>query len=375
VGALHIVEQSRPGEEEPSDELVAERKGLPDAWIHDGNKWALVIESKIESPLSIDQLYRHARTAEKRGFTNVHMFAFVTEFPKRSPPNVTIRKWTQLYCWLLQQPRSEWGNRLTAYMEVLETRMVADEYLKEGTLTVFAGIPFGSDYPYNYPEAKRLLRLALNQLRERKDLVRELGMNPSGRGRSAITGLVGLRVWDFLPLSHAKTAKNFTNYPHLTVSIQPEQVIAIVTIPNGIQSKFRRNLISGGHEAFCLLFAKILGNLNEAIGKVNGAAPWIEILQRHYPNQRSEPKIDAELQFDLRTAFKVHNARTKAVKHQAQWLDAAYAALSQKQSNLQLGVGATFRYAQCVEVNSAKILDRIAGVWLACKPLIRTMLD
>ncbi len=55
-------------------------------------------------------------------------------------------------------------------------------------MTYFSGIPFGKDQPYNYLEAKRLLNLALGKLRQRKDLQQELGMDPEGKGRPAITG-------------------------------------------------------------------------------------------------------------------------------------------------------------------------------------------
>ena len=43
--------------------------------------------------------------------------------------------------------------------------MVDDGYLLEGTLTTFTGIPFDADYPYDYFEAKRLLRLLMLELR------------------------------------------------------------------------------------------------------------------------------------------------------------------------------------------------------------------
>ncbi len=53
---LEILEQRLAGEEEATDKAEAERRGLPDTWIHDRDGWALVIESKIESPLTKDQL-------------------------------------------------------------------------------------------------------------------------------------------------------------------------------------------------------------------------------------------------------------------------------------------------------------------------------
>ena len=63
-----------------------------------------------------------------------------------------------------------------------------------------------------------------------------------------------------------------------------------------------------------------------------------------------------------------------SIKMQPQWLDATYQALSNKESNLQLGIGARFSYEHCSGVNSPEILDYIAKTWIACKPIITKML-
>ncbi|GMU20480.1 MAG: hypothetical protein AMXMBFR13_05770 [Phycisphaerae bacterium] len=59
----------------------------------------------------------------------------------------------------------------------------------------------------------------------------------------------------------------------------------------------------------------------------------------------------------------------RQVKHQPQWLDAAYNVVADHRSNLQLGVGAIFPYA-CPILRSGAAIDYIAGTWLACKPLL-----
>ena len=64
--SLKIVEQQLPGEMELEEE-GDERLGLPDAWIHDNDSWSLLIESKVASKLSFEQLKRHHRTAKSRG--------------------------------------------------------------------------------------------------------------------------------------------------------------------------------------------------------------------------------------------------------------------------------------------------------------------
>ncbi len=79
---LGIVEQRLPGEEEPQTEQEIEKRGLPDTWIHDGENWSVIIESKIAAPLQRNQLQRHLRMAEARGFTNIHLIALVAHIPK-----------------------------------------------------------------------------------------------------------------------------------------------------------------------------------------------------------------------------------------------------------------------------------------------------
>jgi hypothetical protein len=58
------------------------------------------------------------------------------------------------------------------------------------------------------------------------------------------------------------------------------------------------------------------------------------------------------------------------VGHQPQWLEATYRALSRKRSNLQVGIGAVLPYDRCPVVATPKVLDVIAGVWLATKPVL-----
>ncbi len=255
-----------------------------------------------------------------------------------------------------------------------EGRLIQNETLIEGMLTVFSGIPFGRNNPYNYLEAKRVLRLAMDELRRRSDLKNELGMDPDASGRSAITGRESTRIWDFLRLRQSRNATSFTEFPHLTLCIQQEQLFALVTVPHGIRRELRKSLLSSGISGFRNLLAGILENFDQSLGNVPGAAPWVEIIQRRYPSQRAEPITDARLQFDLRTSAEGASTWRMFVKEQPQWLTTAYDVLSNKNSNIQLGVGAIFRYEKCPAVHSAQILDCVASVWLGCKPLIDAMI-
>jgi tetratricopeptide (TPR) repeat protein len=373
ITRLRVREQSWPGEEELLDDDEVERRGLPDGCIHDEDGWALLLECKIDAPLEMDQLRRHRRTAVKRGITNITLLALVAhERSATADADVVVRKWTELYKWLKQQEvRSGWAVRLSTYMEVLESKLPKDRYLKEGTLTVFAGIPFTVANPYNYLEAKRLLQLAMMELRKRDDLKRTLGVDASAPGRGAITGQDGTSVWDFLRLEIAKGADTFTSFPHLTLDIQREFLQAIVIVPHGIRSDFRRNLLGGGLADFRSVFSQVLQRMSKSFRKLEGVVPTVEIIQRRYPSQRAEPFVDALLSFDLRTAFENSSGWPTHPKLQLQWLDSAFHALSNKQSNLQIAVGAKFLFRSCPEAPKPEILDRVAETWIACKPLIR----
>ena len=349
---------------------------MPDIWIHDDKNWSLLIESKISASLSTNQLERHHRTAINRGFEKIRLLAIDVCKPKQKfPENVFFKSWPEIYRWMSRKStESDWAQKLKNYMEVAEVKLASAEYLTEGTLTVFSGFPFSKNSPYTYLEAKRVLRLALDELRKRDDLIQELGIDPRLAGRGAITGTQGTYVWDFLRLKESREEQNITKYPHLTLSVRRDDVFALVTVPNNIKTQFRQNLISHGESHFIKIFEAINRDMKSCLQKAKGAIPWVEILQRHYPSQRSEPVVDARLAFDLRTAFR-ESSRRNAAKYQPGWLHASYEALAKKQANEQLAIGAIFPYTTCRDVNNAKIIDVITKVWIACKPLINTMLD
>lgn len=259
-------------------------------------------------------------------------------------------------------------------MEVLEANLIEQGYLKEGTLTSFSGIPFDSENPYNYLEAKRLLKLALNDLRGSSRLRRQMGMDPDAPGRGAITGREGAAVWDFLRLRQAGRDERFTKFPHLTLAIEHERAIAIVTVPHGIRTDFRRSLVDLGSEGFGELLRKLNDRLLAALQGDKGAAPMIIVVQRRYLTQRSSAIVDARLEFDLRTAFQESRRGARAVvKVQPQWMDATFGALANKRSNLQLAIGASFPFGRSSSVGDKTFVDRVAGTWIACSPLLAAM--
>jgi len=73
-GKLLVLEQQYPDEEEEPSEDELERRGIPDGWIFDTDGWCVFIETKVKSKLTADQLNRHRRTAERRGFQGSSLF-------------------------------------------------------------------------------------------------------------------------------------------------------------------------------------------------------------------------------------------------------------------------------------------------------------
>lgn len=364
---LSVLEQQYPGEEEPSEEEL-ERRGIPDGWIYDDNGWCVFIETKVMAKLTADQIRRHRRTAERRGFERITAVAITPRIPGALPPDTVLLEWRNVYAWLCRhRSTSPWAARAADYLEIAEAKLVDTQQFVEGTLTQFSGFPFGQDHPFTYLEGKRVLGLALGELRGNRELRDVLGMNPKVPGRPAITGRQGDAVWDFLSLSGASKDENFTKYPHLTLGIVASAIEAVVTVPNSVNSRMRRNLINLGEQGFEELARKILANLKPFLRRHQGATPWFRGVQRRYPSQRATPFVDARIDFDLRAAVQAGGPP----KAQPRWLSAAYGAFADKRgTNYQIQMGIIFRYERCPELKQEDALELIAASWLACKPLV-----
>ena len=368
---LSVLEQQYPGEEqeEPTEEDL-ERRGIPDGWIFDiEGGWCVFIETKVIAKLGADQIILHRRTAERRGFHTITAVAIAPVIPPSLPTGTVLLEWRAVYAWLRRHGHddSKWAARTADYLEIAEAKLIDTQQFLEGTLTMFSGFPFGHDHPFNYLEAKRLLVLAMGELRSRRELMDCLGMNPQVSGRPAIIGRQGDAVWDFLSLSAASEEVNFTKYPHLTLNVGSQAVEAMVTVPHAVNNITRSNLIELGEVRFQALAANIVTNLKPLLHDHEGATPWFRGIQRRYPSQRATPFVDARIDFDLRTAIPSGGPP----KTQPKWLSAAYGSFVNKgTSNYQIQMGVVFRYERCPELRRTNAIDLIASAWLACKPLV-----
>jgi hypothetical protein len=370
---LVVREQSLPGDEGDLSEEEIQRRGLPDGCITDEDSWGLLIESKFAAKPTADQLRRHLRTARRRGIEDVSLLLItVHAAPSHLPDKIIVRQWWEVYAWLCKHAApSPWARHCREYMQVAETKEAGVDYLQEGRLTVFSGIPFGRDEPYSYGQAKRLLKLLREELCRDTRLSKQLGADLTGPGRPAITGRGRSSVWDFIPITHSYRAKNHTQYLHLTLAILENRVAAYVTIPNGIKSRLRSTLLGSNLEGFESLIQTVTINMVKSLKGVEGFVPEVVVVQRHFRSQSSPGVVDCELKFDGRTALPKMSRYRGQVKRQPQWVKAAHDALAHRQSNLEFQVGCLFPYDRCPTTRDKKIVRTISDVWLACAPIVQ----
>ena len=370
---LSVLEQSLPGEPLDLSEEEAERRGLPDGCMTDGDNWALLIESKFALRPTLDQLRRHVGTALRRGIEDVHLLLItVHPAPPSLPDNVVARQWWEIYAWLSKHSRrSVWAHRCIDYMQVAETKEAENGYLQEGRLTVFSGIPFRQDEPYTYGQAKRLLKLLREELCQDTRLSKRIGASLSAQGRPAITGRDQSRVWDYIPIRQTHRAEKHTQYPHLTFLIRQDCVGAYVTVPNGMNAGLRAQLLSASVDEFESVIQQVTIDMIRSLQRVKGFVPEIIVLQRHFTSRRSPGVADCQLKFDARTALPVGSRYRGRVKRQPEWIKAAYEALTHRQSNLEFQIGCSFPYDTCLTVGDPSIVRAITDVWLACAPIVK----
>jgi hypothetical protein len=359
---LLVVEQRLPGDL-PESEEETERRGLPDIVIHDDESWCILIESKIQAKLTGDQLDRHSRTLRRRGFEWITCVA-LTKADKAMPPKVQGRTWCGLYEWLGRAGRSrEWPERLRSYLRVAEVRLAHEEYLTEGTLTMFDGFPFSKDNSYTYGEGKRLIKLAMGEIRKSPDL-RKLGMDPKAPGRKKITGTRGRGVWDYLSLTERPRRGGFTSYPHLTLGVNDEGLNVAVTIPNGVAPCVRKKLAALSDDEYAKMNALILRRAQPIIGRDGRVDAYA--VQRHHLS-RSAPAIeDARVYFRLETSQERGSGR---IKPQPKWARLFSELIKEKRANIQFGYQVKLPWGT-PGLESRKAVGIIADTWCAMKPLL-----
>lgn len=363
--SIHIGIQQSPGKEAVWEK--ESKEGLPDMCFFDDDGWAVLIECKIQSKISVAQLRRHRRSAARYGYEQPSMAVISVDPPARAFPKRTRSvQWKDVYSWFTKRAKdSIWSKHFVDYMEVFEARMLAQDYDIRGTLTMFDGFKFSNNNPYTYSEGKRLIRLLGEEFRKNKRLMQQLGLDPQGKGRGAITRGEYGGVWDFIPLHKAKNATLFTEYPHATMGINPKWTTVAVTIPNGIRGGMRGHLKEIGKDGFQDLLSGIEQRLRKVLATAPSSKPMLYLVQRHYPSQRSSPVVDGRMDVDLRTALN----SSSGLKHQPMWFESIYNILIYKKTNIQWGIDVHFYHSDEV-MQSRKALRTISETWIAMKPLV-----
>jgi hypothetical protein len=261
------------------------------------------------------------------------MVVIAVESPKRSLPNRTeFVYWKDLYRWFAKKADdSIWIKHFIEYLQVFEAKMLAQDYNIRGTLTMFDGFKFNDKNPYTYSEGKRVIKLLGEEFRKNKRLMREIGLDSSGKGRAAITRGKDGGVWDFIPLRKARNATLFTEYPHATMGIHPKWTSVAVTIPNGVRGGIKGHLKEIGKDGFCDLLSSIEQRLRRVLKAAPNSQPIFYLVQRHYKTQRSSPVVDGRMDVDLRTAL---NSGI-GLKYQPMWFESIYNILVHKKTNIQ----------------------------------------
>jgi hypothetical protein len=216
----------------------------PDLWIYSKEaEFACVIENKLTASLDKEQLLGHLKRAIKRGFTDTTVVAITPSYSQVPPAIVEAQKqtgsivwrtWPELHNWL-----TRWANNAVSdtwlvhqfceFLQLTEEGLLKEGKNMGGRLTEFTGIPFCDEEPYEYLQAKSLLRALMQSLRENKMLVEAYPKLVTQSGRGKITERENL-VWDFISLEAG--SGNFTKYPHLTIVMRDHRTSFQLTVPN-----------------------------------------------------------------------------------------------------------------------------------------------
>lgn len=340
---LKILEQGIPGKPTLSED-EAEKKGLPDAIIYNDSGIALLIESKVSASLIKNQLLRHTNTILKCGFSEVQGLTICTSLPQFELDGWNHITWNQVYIWANRFYNSSgWAKKLVEYFNLVENKMVNDEYLTAGSITQFSGIHFNEENPMTYLEGKRILRLLTEKIRTHTELNKKYNLALDAPGRGGITQDEVL--WDFIPFAFNKDFKTFTANPHFTLGIGPHYAESSITVPDKIKGVVRKNFSALSKDSF-ITIAEQSSDIAEILLDV-GEKPLIRLVQRRYPSQRSQAIIDGKLEFDVRTL-----TGKSGIKKQSQWVDMVYEILSNKNSNIQIQFGIRFDYKTCTAMSS-----------------------
>ena len=160
----------------------------------------------------------------------------------------------------------------------------------------------------------------------------------------------------------------FNESPHLLLHVADTDVCARVILPNkargGLWTKLRSRSLAH-------LMSQVTREMAPAMENCPGMEPRLILKQRHWRTRRGPSFQDAYLDVDLRT---LRGDPDSGVKKQREWIEAAQHVVANKDSNLELQVGATFPYDRCPAIQTPDALDHVASAWIGCRSFIKWLL-
>ena len=160
----------------------------------------------------------------------------------------------------------------------------------------------------------------------------------------------------------------FNESPHLLLHVADKDVGARVILPNnargGLWTKLRSSSLAH-------LMSQVSREMAPAMANCPGMEPRFILKQRHWLTRTGPHFQDAYLDVDLRT---LRGDSDSGVKKQREWVEAAQHVVANKNSNLELQVGATFPYDHCPTIQTPAALDHVASAWIGCRPFIKWLL-
>ena len=238
----------------------------------------------------------------------------------------------------------------------------------------FKGLGFGDGHPYSPREAVPLLISVMDEIKQ-SDRLLEVGIDPALPGRDRVKEEEE-GAWDVLRV-RGTGGETFNESPHYTLAIRPEEVLAVLILPNrwlssaAVQKSFK----ALGSESFMSAIGRVTEKLTAVIGSSKSARPWILVQQRRATRGQQLDVRDGRIEFDPQTAVgpKTKSADQNEIKPQPQWLRATFSALANKSSNLEMCIGAQFLYGD-ENLRSPALTDRVIDSWAACRPLLDAVL-
>lgn len=218
----------------------------------------------------------------------------------------------------------------------------------------------------NYPDGKTVLSLARADLcRIYGNKLRSIGIDPNRSGKPPDILDDGGSVWDILGFSAAGEGEFYEN-PHLTLGISNESVSAMATLSNKARSGYQSALRGIGENGFRRMVSSVLTEMRSVMSDCPGMEPRLRIRQRRWPKDSALSLMDAYIDVDLRTL----EGDSSGVKRQPEWVGAAFHALKNEMSNLEVQIGARFPYKTCEKISELGSLEFVVRTWIACKPYI-----